>query len=680
MAGCAGAREAVVPTAPTAALRETGLSGAADAMVHGARLVPLRFAEARTWGTEPGGGTRAIVAGERVVTWGDGSIVASADRLPGTASSVVAVPERMGGGFLFAIGTHLWRSESWLASARPIFTSPVAISSVQVGLDRVYVRTQTGAIAAVDARQGTMMDLGPLPASPNLGRLAALDAWRAVAVADLRGAMLTLDAGATWRALPLPIQPSDVLALGDLLAVGGMNAAREVEWWEVRADGQTARLAAAPASSSVPERGAAGPDAAMRVLGPRPLAAAVAEGWPLSDGTALVARDGALMRVSLTDGSVTEAVPGAFALQPSRCQPLALAREGDPGGFGYMCAEPRGRTLLLRWSPATGRLEELRRFDGPREVLASGMGALAVRGPCAPDAAPDVPPPEVAWCLMDRSGAWNEMRFRGDDVERARLVALQDGRVALVRPPRAADLSTGRLTVTDGAHSTHVALAFPELRAEVGRLLRTGTWLDGFQERRPGVLGGWVEGAGTVVGVEISLDGQVRVGEYVRDAGAPFVAGRFAFGWTASRRGFESTDGGMTWTKDVELPDPVAQPRDVGERACGPVGCLVAGWMRIGWGPAPSTADPKEPPPRVRPARDMAPLELTCDLVSPDPPEPGPKPSPPSAPRQLRSPPQLTLARPWTMTGLSLAPACAQELPRFQGHAPPAPGSDECGL
>jgi len=665
---------------PAAALRETGLSGAADAMVHGARLVPLRFAEARTWGTEPGGGTRAIVAGERVVTWGDGSIVASADRLPGAASSVVDVPQRMGGGFLFAIGTHLWRSDSWLAPARPVFTSPVAIAGVQVGLDRVYIRTQTGAIVAVDARQGTVMDLGPLPASPNVGRLAALDAWRAVAVADVRGAMLTLDAGATWRALPLPIQPSDVLALGDLLAVGGMNAARELEWWEVRADGQTARLAGAPSSSSVPDRGAAGPDATMRVLGPRPLAAAVAEGWPMSDGTALVARDGALMRVSLTDGSVAEAVPGAFALQPARCQPLALAREGDPGGFGYLCAEPRGRTLLLRWSPATGRLEELRRFDGPREVLASGLGALAVRGPCAPDAAPDVPPPEVAWCLMDRSGAWNEMRFRGDDVERARLVTLHDGRVALVRPPRGADLSTGRLTVTDGTRSTHVALAFPELRADVGRLLRTGTWLDGFQERRPGVLGGWVDGAGTVVGVEITLDGHVRVGEYVRDAGAPFVAGRFAFGWTVSRRGFESTDGGMTWTKDLELPDPVALPRDVAERACGPVGCLVAGWMRVGWGPAPSTAAPKEPPPRVRPGRDMTPLELTCDLVSHDPPEPGPKPSPASARRELRPAPQLTLSRPWTMTGLSLTPTCAQELPRFQGHAPPAVGSDECGL
>lgn len=678
--GCAGAREAFVPTVPAAGLRETGLVGASDAMVRGARLVPLRLTEGRTWGTEPGGGVRAIIAGERVVTWGDGSIVASADRLPAAASSVVAVPERMGGGFLFALGTHLWRADSWLDPARPVFTAPAAIASVQVGLDRVYVRTQAGAIAAVDPRSGTPMDLGPLPASPNVGHLAALDAWRAVAVADLRGAMFTMDAGATWRTLPLPIQASDVLALGDLLAVGGMTAVHDVEWWEVRPDGQTARLAAAPTPSSSVDHEASPADAAMRALGAHPLAAAVADGWPMADGTALVARDGALLRVNLTDGSVTEAVPGAFALQPARCHPLALPREGDPGGFGYVCGEPRGRTIVLRWSPAAGRLEELRRFDGPREVVASGLGALAVRGPCAPDAGPDVPPPEVAWCLMTRAGAWSEMRFRGEDVDRARLVALHDGRVALVRPPRGGDLSTARLTLTDGTRSSHVPLAFPELHADVGRLLRTGTWLDGFEERRPGVLGGWVDGAGTIIGVEISLDGQVRVGEYVRDVGDPFVAGRFAFGWTASRRGFESIDGGMTWTKDLELPDPIASSRGVDERACGPVGCLAAGWMRIGWGPAPTPPSPPEPPPRMRPPRDMTALDLACDPVAPDPPPPPARPPLASGRYVLRGGSQLTLVRPWGMSGLSYAPACTQDFTRFQGHTPPALGPDECGF
>ena len=51
----------------------------------------------------------------------------------------------------------------------------------------------------------------------------------------------------------------------------------------------------------------------------------------------------------------------------------------------------------------------------------------------------------------------------------------------------------------------------------------------------------------------------------------------------------------MTWT-ELELPEPIAPARAVRERACGPVGCLAAGWMRVGWG-EPEKVTPKEPPP-----------------------------------------------------------------------------------
>src|SRR5258708_11940509 len=93
-----------------------------------------------------------------------------------------------------------------------------------------------------------------------------------------------------------------------------------------------------------------------------------------------------------------------------------------------------------------------------------------------------------------------------------------------------------------------------------------------------------VDAAGAVVGVEIALDGEVRVGEYIRDAGAPIASGRWAFGWTASGGGFETIDGGMTWTKEIPLPAPIVEPRAGRDRSCGPVGCVVAGWLRLGWG------------------------------------------------------------------------------------------------
>jgi hypothetical protein len=225
------------------------------------------------------------------------------------------------------------------------------------------------------------------------------------------------------------------------------------------------------------------------------------------------------------------------------------------------------------------------------------------------------------------------MHVAGDDATRARMVVLSNGRVALVRPPESGDLSTARLTLagaaTDGAPATHVPLRIPAaLGAEVVKVLRLGVWMDGFEERRPGVIGGWVEAWGTPLGVEISLDGDLRVGEYIRDAGAPVASGRWAFGWTASRGGFETTDGGMSWTKEIALPDPIAEPRSGRERSCGPIGCVTAGWVRVGWGPSASPSAVEPPLLRTRGAR--RPMALALDCV-PAGPRPAPEGEPPPA-------------------------------------------------
>jgi hypothetical protein len=432
-AACAAPGGVPIAAPAPASLHAPGLIADADPTVRGARLLPIDLAQARTWGEAPGGGTRAVIAGLRVVDWPDGAIVAADDRLPSGVSGVTAVPERMGGGFLYVVGTHLWRSDTWLGAARPIFTAPWAIGNVHVGLDRVYVRTQTGALGALDPRTGALVDLGPVPASPALGRIAALDAWRAVAVSDLRGVELTLDAGSSWRPLPLPMEPTEIRVEADSIVIGGLDEARVVEWWEVRPGGQLGRLSAAPARDS--DAASPAPRVPSHALGDRPLVAAIEDGWPLRDGTALVARDGALARVRLSDGTVVETASSAFPLRPARCHPVSLTRPTEPGAFGFVCGEPRGRTIVYRWDAAGARLVELRQFDAPREVLASGNGALAVRGPCAQDASAGASSGEVDWCVRTPGQDWREIHFRGDDVDLARVVVLSDGRIALLRPP-----------------------------------------------------------------------------------------------------------------------------------------------------------------------------------------------------------------------------------------------------
>jgi len=671
------------PTLPAAlagyaGLRERDLRAPDDPTVPGARIQPGSTEGTRAWGTEPGGGVRQVVAGVRIVAWPDGVMTAAVDRLPATPALVVELPERLGGGFLLAIGARVWRAATWLGPAAPVFTSALPIADVSIGLDRAYVRSPQGILEALDPRTGSPLGLGPVPASPRVVRVAALDAWREITLADLRGVLVTSDAGASWRSVALPFQPTDVGAGRGAFSVEGLDANRRTQLWQVAMDGDTSWLSAAPAAAADTPRDPLDPVA--RTFGARPLVAALEDGWPLADGTAVVARGGALARVRLADGALLEAVAGAFPLTSARCHPLSLARPADRGAFGFACGEPHGATVVYAWDSARSRLVELRRFDDAREVLGFGNGAIAARGGCRSSAAwadPTQPAREQAWCVRrpgGESAEWSEVRFGGDGVDGARLVVLSDGREALVRPPAGGDLSTARLTIERGAVAVHLPLQTAPLRAEVVRALRWGTWMDGFEERRPGVVGGWIDSGGSLLGVEISLDGELRTGEYIRDAGAPIASGRWAFGWTGSGAGFETTDGGMTWAKEIELPVPIAGGEVSRERACGPVGCIVAGWLRVGWG-APQVLPPGEPPPphplAIR--RPSATLQLDCEVLAGKPPDvpPSRHSAPPGAARLPSGTRFITAtSSPW---------GTASELPPFQGKALPSLTSDERG-
>ncbi|MGH7438247.1 MAG: hypothetical protein ACRENE_21390, partial [Polyangiaceae bacterium] len=210
--------------------------------------MPEDLRSARVWGSEPGGGRRASVAGVRLLASG-GGVQTAPDRLPGAPSSVIAVPQRMGGGLLYVVGGQVWRSETWLDVPRPVLRMAAPISEVFLGLDRAYVMLPAGTLGAFDPRTGAPEGIGSLPAAPRMGRLAALDAWRAVAIGDFVGAMFTVDAGASWRPLEMPGEPTDVSIAGGSLIVRTTDASRQSETWEVEGDGQVLRVPPQMASS-----------------------------------------------------------------------------------------------------------------------------------------------------------------------------------------------------------------------------------------------------------------------------------------------------------------------------------------------------------------------------------------------------------------------------------------------
>lgn len=682
--GC-GAPSSWSPRAPGASptLHEGGhLHGArgpgldSGTWVQGARVVPEVGPDERAYGTEHGGGLRAILSGIRVVTMPNGVVLAADDRLPQPPSVSTTVPDRLGGGFLFVLGSTVWRADRWLSPLHPIFTAPSTVSRLIVGLDRMYARTASGAPFAFDARTGARLDAGPWPVGPSVTAFGALDGWRALAVVDMRGLVATFDAGASWRPLPLPMEARDIVVSGDGLLVGGLDASHNGAWYEVRADGEASRISTSrtlrggppppsPSSSVSPTPTA---DSALRFLGRRPLVAAVEQGWPLRDGTALVARDGTLSRVRLDGGAVLEMAREAFPLRNARCDATPLGKAA-----AFVCAEPRGRTIVYVLDETRGTLEERHVWDDPRVVLPSGRGLLAVRGGCASRAS-TVTAEGQAYCVVSKTGAREvvvpaTLTSPGSE----RVVALEDGRVAVVTQPNF-DLTRATLARVprEGRRvGTPLPLHFPAMEPEVARILRLGTWLDGFHEIRPGVLGGWVEAGGALLGLEIDENGGVRPGAYVRDLGNVVVSGRFGLGWLPSRVGYETTDGGMTWSR-VDLPEPVASsaPPSTASRGCGPIGCTSSGWIRVGWGGKREPLPPEPPPARyATPSVWSVPLDLECELAST-----------PFGPR-AGAPPRRGAPSPHGPHGIvgvlgAPSPAASDTTP-FQGVAAPALRPDE---
>ncbi len=617
------------------------IAAAADPTLHPARLVPVKAGEDdKGYGSEAGGGKRMLVSGVRVVRLAGGGVESAVDPLPAPPSFTLEVPERLGGGFLFAMGPVIWRAEKWLSPLKMLYAASQAPTQLFVGLDRVYVRVANGSYGAFDARVGTPMDLGPWPGSPDVSRYVAADGWRAVAIADLRGAVATFDAGGKWQSLGLAIQPKELRLVGDAIVVSGVDANNTQQAYAVQPNGQVAHLQDDEPGGRKRAKGETTEEAQR--ASKNPLLAAVLDGWPLEGGTALVARDGALTRVRMSDGAIIDTAPDAFPLKPARCHALSLSPPKAPAAFGFVCGLPHGATEIYAYDATQGKLVTLRHFDTPRAVFSPANGTLVIEGACDTDAiAVDIKKTEQTYCIMRRNRAFEDFVVNGD-VGTERVVPLADGRTAILSPP-IADLATARLTVFDGTRPKTIPIVFdgaaaprpprahkrdddddddderaPDDASVVTAVLRSGTWLRGVEERTPGVLSAWVEHSGRYVGVEVNVTGKAKHGPYIADLGTAVVSGRYGLGWTASRQGYETIDGGMTW-KPLALPEPLesAGPSaGASSHGCGPLGCALVGWIRVGWG-ATDDASSSYPPDQVQHTFDVRSpqsLSLRCEM------------------------------------------------------------------
>lgn len=547
---------------------------------------------------EPDGSVLSVEHGLRLVRHPDGRIERSGELLPEPAAvGVLRLPARFGGGFVFratADGTtSLYRAERFTDPLQPLVRLPFEAADLVVGLDRLYaVSSRTRAVVGIDPASGDISSgTGSLPVAAGYGGLAGRDGWIFAVETDVRGVLVTFDAGESFHPLGIATTTPSILSQGGRIVIGTPKGARELlpsgELRDMESPSLDAMFKVAETGSTedvLPEDQAAAATSGAMSDG-EPLEIAARYGMPDSADSAIVVRAGTLSRISLDDGRVLATVPHAVP-EDAVCQGIPLGK-----GIGFVCGQEGGRTsvLVLRRPLAVAPVLEL---DGPRRVMPNGRGALAIDQGCSPVASS-----RAKYCIVGSSGSPHEVDVSGD-VGVERVVALEGGGAAVLVPPRLGAPGTIAVVGT-GGKPRGATLALSGLGAGVQHLLERGLWLDGMIEIEPGTLGGWVFGGSSFVGVRVKLDGAVLAGSPRSGPEHAVVSGRFALLRCDSGIAAETTDGGMSWS-DVVLPE-TADANDLdGARGCTPVGCSFGSWLRIGWGSSAKDLSPARQPPDAK--------------------------------------------------------------------------------
>jgi len=614
---CSGAAVRAHAPASVASVASAALAGpstlstqasappAADAP--GPRLFPpVEGSAVSVVGEDKDGSRRIVSYGLRVLARPDGAIELAREYLPAARSvRAIELPARLGGGFLFYVqassATLFFRARAFTGDLEPFARLDFEAEQVIAGFDRLYVvGHHPERIVALDSEHGTSEPLGSLPASPSYGKMAFVDGWFGALSVPLLGARVSFDAGVSWH--PLGMSPSSIEvqdgALRMTLPDGVVDLDRNGAFTRRdQPNGSPRENAVAQALRG----GAVSPGEARARVGRDALKLAVLRGFRAADGALLLANSGELLKIRESDGKLLESDEHAY---PGGGECTAV-RYGSSSGF--VCNDGPNQTALYAFEPPL-RMRRVRTFRGARYVAASGNGSLVIRGSCA-EPNPGLP---GAYCIARKSGEFSEIRVRGD-LGAERVVALADGRVAVIVPPRLG--AAGFLSLIDArGGEQRVPLKLPSVGPAA--LLEKGLWLDGFVEQPKAdttsnssltsvspstaalatpssstsnqgtVLAGWVVGNEPFAGVRVALDGSVTMGRPENSIDRALLSANHALLVGRTGRTRESTDGGFEWT-DVELPSEFDPGRELHDDArlqgCSELGCAFAGFVRVGF-------------------------------------------------------------------------------------------------
>ncbi|WP_437766319.1 hypothetical protein WMF27_25210 [Sorangium sp. So ce281] len=544
--------------------------------------------------------------------------------------------------YLFWSGGDLYAAESFGGELRKLATLPGDVAGAFPWLDGIGLLTAAGSFV-VQGASGALRPLG----SPSLVAAAAASERRALVLTVFGRALLTLDAGASYR---------DVTAeLGDAIAldVRGEEIVASLAFGLERAVEPSGRLGEPRARRAPP---ADGIDPGW--LGRSPfeqLADAVASGLPLADGGAALAVDGLIGRVDLATGrasSVAPLPPGSGECAPFRAGDALLA----------VCAGPE-RASVVDLSSDARALRVERSFEllpEPARATDRFVGvdgeALGYVGPCEGPPRPridlralsqgaiagDATQQSAVFCVRRGPGDWVEHRLDAADASDvlAWIPRRGGGAVALIARPGTFLPDGERVEVRGALRVVRIArgeppLLWPPYGEERAELLSRALAV-----RADDAIEGWLPVHGYAADpAPITIDPAGRLRRHAVPARARSIAasGPFALAETEDGGLFETIDRGQRWA-------PVAPPPGGGAArldACSAVGCSLGTLLRLGWASAPrsgggggvggraapppgaAVAEPPPAPPRPdrdRAARPPAPpplARLACTFAGP---------------------------------------------------------------
>ncbi len=578
-----------VPRAPAgAAVRAVAVAGANKAAPAPRLFPPTHGAGTTEAGVEHDGSRRVLAFGLRVVEHPDGSLDVGDELLPAArGAKFLELPTRLGGGFLFWIisssGTLIYRSRTWTAALEPLAQLDFEVERLVPGFDRLLILPRRDAdYRALDLESGQPVPPLGLPVAPVYGSMAFVDGWFGAVQVPLRGVLLSFDAGASWHPLPLPVtsfEPAgEALSLATANGDYSLSARGELSHVGERDEAKVSEAARAELARLIAARDV-GPDHGADSL----LEIATLSGFPDGHGSAFVATAGSLFKIALENGRVLARREHAY-VGAAECSGVRLGT-----GVGFVCGQGQELTRVYRVAEPF-QLELVRELIGARVVSDSANGALVIHGGCGARGGAQ------EHCILPVSGTPYEVRTGS---ERERVVALADGRAAVLTPPSAR--SAGALTLWKRGVAQRLPLAVTRNEPRYKKLLEQGVWLDGMVEAKPSVLSGWIVGAGPFAGFEVALDGKLTLRRVQDNANHALFAGAHALVLGENGLGSETTDGGVEW-QGVELPPEIdlKAARAVGLRqGCSAVGCGFAGFTRVGYfdgRAARSLAAPATPP------------------------------------------------------------------------------------